>query len=116
MNVQLHTLSNGFRIATELMPGLKSTSIGIWVLAGGRHERIEQNGIAHFLEHMAFKGTATRSALEIAEAIEDVGGYINAYTNVASSQRAVLERLTGNAPFTGASPIDPFAGAPDARF
>ena len=81
MNVQLHTLSNGFRIATELMPGLKSTSIGIWVLAGGRHERIEQNGIAHFLEHMAFKGTATRSALEIAEAIEDVGGYINAYTS-----------------------------------
>ena len=69
MNVQLHTLPNGFRIATELMPGLKSTSIGIWVLAGGRHERIEQNGIAHFLEHMAFKGTATRSALEIAEAI-----------------------------------------------
>jgi predicted Zn-dependent peptidase len=81
LNVQLHTLSNGFRIATELMPGLKSTSIGIWVLAGGRHERIEQNGIAHFLEHMAFKGTATRSALEIAEAIEDVGGYINAYTS-----------------------------------
>ena len=81
MNVQLHTLSNGFRVATELMPGLKSTSIGIWVLAGGRHERLEQNGIAHFLEHMAFKGTATRSALEIAEAIEDVGGYINAYTS-----------------------------------
>ncbi len=63
------------------MPGLKSASIGVWVLAGGRHERIEQNGIAHFLEHMAFKGTATRSALEIAEAIEDVGGYINAYTS-----------------------------------
>ena len=81
MSVRLHTLSNGFRIATESMPGLKSTSIGIWVLAGGRHERIEQNGIAHFLEHMAFKGTATRSALEIAEAIEDVGGYINAYTS-----------------------------------
>ena len=81
MSVKLHTLSNGFRIATESMPGLKSTSIGIWVLAGGRHERIEQNGIAHFLEHMAFKGTATRSALEIAEAIEDVGGYINAYTS-----------------------------------
>jgi predicted Zn-dependent peptidase len=51
------------------------------VLAGGRHERVEQNGIAHFLEHMAFKGTATRSALQIAEAIEDVGGYINAYTS-----------------------------------
>ena len=46
-----------------------------------RNERIEQNGIAHFLEHMAFKGTKTRSALQIAEAIEDVGGYINAYTS-----------------------------------
>ncbi len=77
----MHTLSNGFRIVTEQMPGLKSASIGIWVTAGGRHERAEQNGIAHFLEHMAFKGTQRRSALQIAEAIEDVGGYINAYTS-----------------------------------
>ena len=81
MTVQLHTLSNGFRIVTEHMPGLKSASIGIWVLAGGRHERVEQNGIAHFLEHMAFKGTKRRTALQIAEEIEDVGGYINAYTS-----------------------------------
>ncbi|MCV6594846.1 MAG: insulinase family protein, partial [Silicimonas sp.] len=62
-------------------PGLASASLGIWVKAGGRHERAEQNGIAHFLEHMAFKGTTTRSALDIAEAIENVGGYINAYTS-----------------------------------
>ncbi len=81
MSVELHTLSNGFRIVTEHMPGLKSASLGIWVTAGGRHERIEQNGIAHFLEHMAFKGTKRRSALQIAEEIEDVGGYINAYTS-----------------------------------
>ena len=81
MTIQLHTLSNGFRIVTENMPGLKSSSIGIWVQAGGRHERLDQNGIAHFLEHMAFKGTKTRSALQIAESIEDVGGYINAYTS-----------------------------------
>lgn len=81
MTIQTHTLPNGFRIVTESMPGLKSASIGIWVQAGGRHERLEQNGIAHFLEHMAFKGTKTRSALQIAEAIEDVGGYINAYTS-----------------------------------
>jgi len=81
LTVQLHTLANGFRIVTEHMPGLKSASIGIWVNAGGRHETPQQNGIAHFLEHMAFKGTARRSALEIAEAIEDVGGYINAYTS-----------------------------------
>ncbi len=81
MSVELHTLSNGFRIVTEHMPSLESASIGVWVMAGGRHERLEQNGIAHFLEHMAFKGTCTRSALDIAEAIEDVGGFINAYTS-----------------------------------
>lgn len=81
MTVQTHTLKNGFRIVTETMPGLLSASIGIWVTAGARSERLEQNGIAHFLEHMAFKGTARRSSLQIAEAIEDVGGYINAYTS-----------------------------------
>ena len=63
------------------MPGLASASIGVWVAAGGRHETPQQNGIAHFLEHMAFKGTSRRSALQIAETIEDVGGYINAYTS-----------------------------------
>jgi len=81
VSVNIHRLPNGLRIVTEHMPGLKSASLGVWINAGGRHERSEQNGIAHFLEHMAFKGTATRSALEIAEAIEDVGGYINAYTS-----------------------------------
>jgi len=81
LSVQFHTLSNGFRIVTEHMPGLKSASVGVWIMAGGRHERVDQNGIAHFLEHMAFKGTKRRSALQIAEEIEDVGGYINAYTS-----------------------------------
>ena len=81
MTIELTTLPNGLRIVTEHMPGLASASVGIWVMAGGRHERPEQNGIAHFLEHMAFKGTARRSALQIAEEIEDVGGYINAYTS-----------------------------------
>ena len=81
MSVKLHTLSNGFQIVTEHMPGFQSASLGIWIKAGGRHERAEENGIAHFLEHMAFKGTKTRSALQIAEVIEDVGGYINAYTS-----------------------------------
>ncbi|SFQ95137.1 M16 family metallopeptidase [Poseidonocella sedimentorum] len=81
MTVQIHTLDNGLRIVTEHMPGLQSAALGVWVTAGGRNERPEQNGIAHFLEHMAFKGTKRRSALQIAEAIEDVGGYINAYTS-----------------------------------
>ena len=78
---RLHTLPNGFRVVTENMPGLESATVGVWVSAGGRHETVEQNGIAHFLEHMAFKGTKNRSALDIAEQIESVGGYINAYTS-----------------------------------
>ncbi|MCX7561174.1 pitrilysin family protein [Sulfitobacter sp. F26204] len=81
MSLNEHRLSNGFRIVTEHMPGLASASIGVWVNAGGRHETSQQNGIAHFLEHMAFKGTENRTSLQIAEAIEDVGGYINAYTS-----------------------------------
>ncbi|MEM6387808.1 MAG: pitrilysin family protein [Pseudomonadota bacterium] len=81
MTTEVYRLPNGVRVATEHMPGLQSASLGVWVTAGGRHERAEQNGIAHFLEHMAFKGTKTRNALQIAEAIEDVGGYINAYTS-----------------------------------
>jgi len=81
VSVELHEMSNGLRVVTERMPGCESAAVGLWVDAGGRHERAEQNGVAHFLEHMAFKGTARRSALQIAEEIEDVGGYINAYTS-----------------------------------
>ena len=93
MTVNLTTLDNGFRVVTEHMPGLQSASVGIWVTAGGRNERPEQNGVAHFLEHMAFKGTKRRNALQIAEAIEDVGGYINAYTSreVTAYYARVLE-------------------------
>ncbi|CAM3700445.1 M16 family metallopeptidase [Paracoccus yeei] len=78
---RISTLPNGLRVVTRDMPGLHSAAIGVWVNAGCRDERAEQNGIAHFLEHMAFKGTPTRTPLEIAEAIENVGGYINAYTS-----------------------------------
>lgn len=78
--IRTTTLPNGLRIVTEKMPSLASASIGIWVTAGGRHEAPEQNGVAHFLEHMAFKGTERRSAAGIAEEIEAVGGHINAYT------------------------------------
>ena len=78
---RMDTLPNGLRVVTERMPGLGSAAVGVWVDAGARHESATQNGIAHFLEHMAFKGTGTRSARRIAEEIEDVGGYINAYTS-----------------------------------
>ena len=81
MSVETHRLDNGLTIVAEQMPGLESSTIGVWVKAGARNENEAQNGIAHFLEHMAFKGTTTRSALEIAEVIEDVGGFINAYTS-----------------------------------
>ena len=81
MSVSVHRLSNGLRIAVEPMPSLHSAAVGVYVTAGGRHERLEQCGVAHFLEHMAFKGTPSRSAQRIAEEIEDVGGYINAYTD-----------------------------------
>ena len=97
MTLRLTTLPNGFRIVTEHMPGLKSASAGVWVMAGGRHERANQNGIAHFLEHMAFKGTKRRSSLQIAEEIEDVGGYINAYTSreMTAYYARVLEKDVG---------------------
>jgi len=81
MSIQTDTLSNGLTIVTESMPQLESASLGFWVGAGARHETAAQNGIAHFMEHMAFKGTNRRTALQIAETIEDVGGYLNAYTS-----------------------------------
>lgn len=80
MSAVLHRLPNGVRVAVEPMPGFHSAAVGLHVTSGSRNERAEQNGIAHFLEHMAFKGTPTRTARAIAEEIEDVGGYINAYT------------------------------------
>ena len=78
---RLDRLPNGLRVVTETIPGLGSAAVGVWIDAGARHETEAQNGIAHFLEHMAFKGTGTRSALQIAEEIEDVGGFINAWTS-----------------------------------
>jgi len=99
MTVEVHELANGLRIAVEPMPGLHSAAVGVFLTAGGRHERAEQNGIAHFLEHMAFKGTPTRTAQRIAEEIEDVGGYINAYTGkeMTAYYARVLEADVGRA-------------------
>jgi predicted Zn-dependent peptidase len=81
MSVQVTTLENGLRVATDDMPGLESTAVGVWVDVGARHETREENGISHLLEHMAFKGTERRSARAIAEEIESVGGHLNAYTS-----------------------------------
>jgi predicted Zn-dependent peptidase len=78
--IRVTTLENGLRVATDPMPGLRTATVGVWVGAGTRAEPAALNGVAHFLEHMAFKGTATRSARAIAEEIESVGGYLNAFT------------------------------------
>ena len=81
MNPRITTLPSGLRVATETMDHLQSVAVGVYVKAGSRDEGAREHGLAHLLEHMAFKGTATRSAREIAEAIENVGGEINAATS-----------------------------------
>ena len=81
MNSQITTLSNGLRIITQERPQLETVSLGIWVKTGSAYENSSNNGISHFLEHMAFKGTKTRTSLQISEEIEDVGGHSNAYTS-----------------------------------
>jgi predicted Zn-dependent peptidase len=73
-------LPNGIRVLTEAVPQFASTTIGIWVENGSRYESPEKNGISHFLEHLFFKGTARRSAKQIAEEIDAVGGVLNAFT------------------------------------
>jgi predicted Zn-dependent peptidase len=73
-------LSEGAQLAVAQMPHVESVSVGLWLGVGGRHESKSRNGIFHFLEHMMFKGTTKRSAREISEAVEGVGGYLNAFT------------------------------------
>ena len=79
-NIQISTMSNGLRVVTDYIPTVESVSMGVWVRTGTRYEMPQDNGVAHLLEHMIFKGTKKRSAKEIAETIESVGGNINAYT------------------------------------
>ncbi|KAJ3090210.1 mitochondrial processing peptidase beta subunit [Quaeritorhiza haematococci] len=74
-------LSNGFTIATETNPNYKTATVGIWIDAGSRFENEANNGTAHFLEHMAFKGTKSRTQLELETQIENMGGHLNAYTS-----------------------------------
>jgi predicted Zn-dependent peptidase len=73
-------LDNGLRILTERMTQVRSISIGVWLTRGSRHETAERGGIAHFVEHMLFKGTATRSAEDIAQQIDSIGGQLDAFT------------------------------------
>ena len=80
-NLHKNTLSNGLQVATESMPAVRSVSMGIWLRTGSRHEREDQNGIVHFLEHMVFKGTRNRSGEEIARAADAIGGHLDAFTS-----------------------------------
>ena len=81
MTVEVTRLENGLTIATDRIDGVETAALGTWVGVGTRHEAPEVNGVAHLLEHMAFKGTERRSAQDIAEEIEAVGGHLNAYTS-----------------------------------
>jgi len=77
---QVTNLPSGVRVATAAMPGMESVAVGIWVGVGGRHESARHSGISHFIEHLLFKGTHRRSAKQISQAVEGVGGYLNAFT------------------------------------
>lgn len=79
--MQLTTLGNGLHVASREMPGLETAAVGLYAEAGSRHETARVNGLAHLFEHMVFKGAGSRSAREISEAIEDVGGDLNAATD-----------------------------------
>jgi predicted Zn-dependent peptidase len=79
--IKKHTCQNGLRIVLEEIPTVRSVAIGIWIATGSRNEVQDNNGISHFLEHMFFKGTKTKSAREIAESFDSIGGQVNAFTS-----------------------------------
>jgi predicted Zn-dependent peptidase len=81
MSVEISTLGNGLRVVTETLPHVETASLGVWVDVGTRYETKALHGISHLLEHMVFKGTRRRTAAEIAEEIENVGGHLNAFTS-----------------------------------
>jgi predicted Zn-dependent peptidase len=93
VSVEVTKLDSGLRIVTDSMPQLRTASLGVFVGAGSRHERQQENGLSHLLEHMAFKGTRRRSARQIAEEIENAGGDLNAETSV--EQTAYFARVLG---------------------
>ena len=78
--VRVTRLPNGLTVVSETMPRVETVSVGAYVGVGTRHESPEVNGVSHFLEHLAFKGTARRDAAAISREIENVGGHLNAYT------------------------------------
>src|SRR3981189_1380435 len=80
-NIRKTVLSNGLLVLTESMPHVRSVSMGAWIGSGSRDEAAEVNGISHFVEHMVFKGTTTRSAQQIAREVDTIGGDMDAFTH-----------------------------------
>src|ERR1700737_3065829 len=80
-DIQKHVLPNGLVVITETMPHVRSVSVGVWVRNGSRREVPEENGLAHFMEHMVFKGTERRSAESIAREMDSIGGMLDAFTS-----------------------------------
>ena len=97
MTVEVTRLENGLTVASAYMPAVETVSLGAWIGVGTRYEPAEINGVAHLLEHMAFKGTERRSAYDIAEEIEAVGGHLNAYTS-RENTAFYAKVLAGDAP------------------
>lgn len=93
LGLRITRLANGLTVATEAIPGVATATVGVWVGAGSRHEGGNEHGLSHLIEHMAFKGTARRSARAIAEDIENVGGDINAATSI--EQTSYTARVLG---------------------
>ena len=93
---QTTRFENGLTVVTAAMPHMASVSLGLWVGVGGRYEPAELSGASHFIEHMLFKGTRRRSAKEISQAVEGIGGYLNAFTseeNTCFYSRACHDRF-----------------------
>jgi len=94
---EITKLENGFTVATATMPHMASVATGLWVGVGGRYENAPLNGVCHFIEHMLFKGTKRRNAKQISQAVEGVGGYLNAFTTEEQTcfyARAPHDKLT----------------------
>src|SRR5579863_3598448 len=91
--INVSTLDNGVRVITERMTHVRSVSTGVWIGTGSRREKVEENGISHFIEHMVFKGTKHRSAEEIARSVDSIGGGLDAFTakEMVSYQTKVLD-------------------------
>ena len=97
-DIERTVLPNGIRVVTERMPHVRSVSVGVWIGTGSREESLEQTGISHFIEHMLFKGTAHRSAEQIAREVDSIGGGLDAFTSkelVSYNVKVLDEHLPG---------------------